>query len=534
MDYLKFGACVDLVKSRTNILEIFSKYTKLRENGKVYVGKCPFHKDEGESLTVNPIEGKYYCFGCHAGGDVFNFLARAENVSLSEALELQAKSVGLDISFTNVNLEDERVNLRNRALIEVNDYAKDFYHEILTKTDEGAACRKYLESRGISKREIEKFQMGFAPNVNGKLSAYLDEYGFKFEVILQTGLVEANSEGFDDKFQDCITIPIINNFGQTIALIGQIFNFNKKVYYETEGISKQYIFPRESPIFNSYQLIFGLNEARNFIVKSESVIVAANCLDAIYLKRTGIENVVATFDGTLTKWQAEILAQFAKKIIFCLKDGGTLPIEESTITAVASKEVKLLVAALPKEIYEYVGENGKDIFLQSLKDAVSFKEYTFAKTTYDAIEKKKLEDKNSYENLIKHKPIVPKLGVAILKVVCRDPALFKHFINVVPNEIFDARHQRAIEYLKVCLDENSRPLKKGAEIFFEGNPDKEFQDILENALPLSDEERLACEDALDYLLKRLWAKDYLTTKADALIEQEKIEKLSQMNNDKEY
>ena len=528
MDYLKFSACVKLVKSQTNILEIFSKHTTLREDGKIYAGKCPFHKDEGESLTVNPDEGIYYCRGCHAGGDVFNFMARAENISLAEALELQAKSVGLDIYSTNINLEDERVNIRIRALTEVNDYARDFYHEILTKTDEGDSCRKYLESRGISKREIEKFQLGFAPNVNGKLSAYLEDYGFKFELTLQAGLVEATSEGFNDKFQDCVTIPIINHFGQTTALIGQISYFDKKILYEMDGVTAPYIFPRESPVFNRYQLIFGLNEARNFIVKSKCAIIVENCLDAIYLVGAGVENVVATFEKTLTAGQAEILVRLTEKIIFCLKEGDTLPIDENTKKILSASQTKFFVAALPIDPYDYVSENGKDIFLQTLEGAIPFKEYKFQKTTYAAIENKKLENENSYENLIKYKPIVPKLGVAILKVVCRDPALFRHFIKIVPGEIFDARHQRAIEYLKICLDENSRPIKEGAEIFFEGNLDKEFQDIIENAVPLSDIERTACEDAFDYLLKRIREKDYSTKSTEALISDKMLTKLSQM------
>ena len=528
MDYLKVGACVKLVKSQTNILEIFSKHTTLRENGEVYVGKCPFHEDDGESLTVNPNEGIYYCRSCHAGGDVFNFMARAGNISLAEALELQAKSVGVDIYSAKINLENERVNIRLRALTEVNDYARDFYHEILTKTDEGNSCRKYLESRGISKREIEKFQLGFAPNVNGKLSTYLDDYGFKFELTLQAGLVEATAEGFVDKFQDCITIPIINQFGQTTALIGQISDFEKKIFYETDGIATPYIFPRESPVFNRHQIIFGLNAARNFIDRSKTVIIVENCLDAIYLVGAGVENVVATFERTLSVGQSKILVKIAEKIIFCLKDGNALSIDEDAAKIISTSTAKLFVAALPNNPYDYVSENGKDNFLQSLKNAVSLDKYEFAKKTYAAIEKKKLENKNSYENLIKHKPIVPKLGVAILKVVCRDPALFRHFIKLVPVAIFDARHQRAIEYLKVCLDENSRPLKKGAEIFFEGKPDKEFQDILENPAPLSDKERIACEDAFDYLLRRLREKDYSAKSTDALISDKILAELSQM------
>ena len=527
MDYLKFSACVNLVKSKTNILEIFSKYAKLRENGKFYVGNCPFHEDKNESLTVNPIEGIYYCFGCHAGGDVFNFMARAENISLAEALELQAKNVGVDIYSTKFNLEDERVNNRLKALTEVNDYARDFYHELLTNGDEGDSCRKYLESRGISKREIEKFQLGFAPNVNGKLSAYLEDYGFKFELILQAGLVDATPDGFLDRLQDCITIPILNQFGQTTALIGQISDFEKKVFYETEGVTSQFIFPRETPIFNSNKLIFGLNAAKNAIVKSNSVIAVDNCLDAIGLIGAGVENVIATFDKTLTAGQAEILTRLAEKIIFCLKDGDALPIDEDALRIISSNDVKFFVAALPKNPSEYISENGKDIFLQKINDAVIFDNYKLHKRTY------LIEEKNSYPKLMKS-PIIKKMGAAILKVACRDPSVLRYVIAILPQEVFDERHRQAIEYLKICLDENSPPDKEGAAIFFEGNVDEDFLNIIENNAPLTEIDKLAFEDAIDYLLNVVWEEDYSTTKLDALISQEKLTELLQMTKYREF
>ena len=538
MDYLKFSAYVKLVKSRSDILQIFSKYTTLRENGKVYVGKCPLHEDDGESLTLNPNEGIYYCYGCHAGGDVFNFVARAENLSLEEAVKLQANFVGVDINSPNLNLDDERSNIRNRALLEVNDYARDFYHELLTKTDEGESCRKYLQSRGITKREIGKFQLGFAPNVIGKLAAYLEDYGFKFELILQAGLVDATPEGFLDKFQDCVTIPILNQFGQTTALIGQISDFEKKFFYETEGLTTPYIFPKDGPIFNKSQLIFGLNEARNFIVKSNFVIVVENCLDAICLAGAGVENVVATFDKTLTQWQAEKLTLLTKKIIFCLKDGDTLPIDEETTKSLSLNKASFFIVVLPNNPYEYVNENGKDIFLQALENAIPFKEYKFLQTTYEKLEKKKsLATENQSADLIKYPPIVPKLGMAILKMACRDPAVFRYVKAVIPMNIFSEQHQKAIEYLKICLDENSPPDKEGAAIFFEGNIDKDFLDILnimEKGAPLNDIERLAFEDALEYLLKRIRGKDLSDKIADALISQDKIAELSQMFSYKDF
>ena len=103
--------------------------------------------------------------------------------------------------------------------------------------------------------------------------------------------------------------------------------------------------------------------------------------------------------------------------------------------------------------------------------------------------------------------------------------------------IFSEQHQKAIEYLKICLDENSPPDKEGAAIFFEGNIDKDFLDILnimEKGAPLNDIERLAFEDALEYLLKRIRGKDFSDKIADALISQDKIAELSQMFSYKDF
>ena len=183
-------------------------------------------------------------------------MCRMQNISLKEAAELQAKDLKFELYSTKINFDDERITRQNRELTEINNYAQNFYHEILTTAEEGDVCRKYLESRGITKKEIEKFQLGFAPNHDRALTTFLDEYDFKLYEMIQSGLVEGTDEGFTDKFRDCITIPIQNQFGIT-ALIGRVLNFEKKIFYESEGVSSKYVYTKENPIFNRRQIIFG-------------------------------------------------------------------------------------------------------------------------------------------------------------------------------------------------------------------------------------------------------------------------------------
>ena len=519
MDYWQLSERVKLVQSKLDIYEIVSKYVTLRKDGELYFGRCPFHEDEGESLAVNPIEGKFYCVGCHAGGSTLNFVARVQNISLIEAFELQAKNFDLKFDSTKIDFDAERIERRNRELAEINDYARDFYHEILMNAAEGETCRKYLESRGIKKREIEKFQLGFTPNNAKDLTAFLDGYDFKLYEIIQSGLVESTDEGFNDKFRECVTIPILNRFGNTTALIGQILDYDKKVFYESEGITSKYVYPKESSVFNQRQLIFGLNAARSEIVKSNSVIVVEDCLDAVYLSSAGIENVIAVFAKTLNVEQAEILSVLAKRIIFCLKTGDAIEIEEDVLTSIARQGGKIFIAALSESIYEFVSKNGTEIFRQSLDGSLPFDDYEFSKRGYDESKAtQKIVPVNQNSQTIFESLSMRRAGEAVLKIACRDAGIFKYAMAVLPKEFFSESQQALIEYLTICLDENSRPNKEGAAIFFDGKVDENILNMLENSQSPTDSERLAFEDGMDFLLKKLRRVNYSQIKIKAVTE----------------
>ncbi|MBN9492596.1 DNA primase, partial [bacterium] len=61
---------------------------QLRPIGGRLTGVCPFHGDTRPSLLVYPATQSYYCFGCGAGGDVIDFVARLHKVDFKEAVEM--------------------------------------------------------------------------------------------------------------------------------------------------------------------------------------------------------------------------------------------------------------------------------------------------------------------------------------------------------------------------------------------------------------------------------------------------------------
>ena len=55
--------------------------------------RCPFHEDRHPSLKLN--EDYFYCFGCHATGDVINFTAKLWDLSPHDAAEKLMDDFGI-------------------------------------------------------------------------------------------------------------------------------------------------------------------------------------------------------------------------------------------------------------------------------------------------------------------------------------------------------------------------------------------------------------------------------------------------------
>ena len=146
MDYVIVSENFNSVRNSLKIEEVIANHTNLRKDGHLYFCRCPLHKDEGESMIINPEVGFFYCRECHAGGDVFRFIAMMEKVSIYEASETQAKKINAELSPSRMNFVEQQERTAVREITEINNFARDFYHEILTSRDEGEECRKFLNS----------------------------------------------------------------------------------------------------------------------------------------------------------------------------------------------------------------------------------------------------------------------------------------------------------------------------------------------------------------------------------------------------
>ncbi len=68
--------------TKVDLVSIVQQKVALRRAGKDLIGKCPFHKDQAESLSVDSSKNLYYCYDCGSNGSVVKFVEQfSETIS---------------------------------------------------------------------------------------------------------------------------------------------------------------------------------------------------------------------------------------------------------------------------------------------------------------------------------------------------------------------------------------------------------------------------------------------------------------------
>jgi len=136
------------IRDRASIVEVISDVVTLKKAGRNYMGLCPFHAEKTPSFTVNEEKGIFHCFGCRAGGSVFQFLMQYDHLTFPEAVERVAKRYGITVERSGA---PERSGERE-TLYYINERAAANYQRVLLHHPEGKKALDYLKSRGMKRR----------------------------------------------------------------------------------------------------------------------------------------------------------------------------------------------------------------------------------------------------------------------------------------------------------------------------------------------------------------------------------------------
>lgn len=347
---------IDELKDRLDIVDIISEYVNLKRAGSSFKGLCPFHNEKTPSFSVARERGYFHCFGCHERGDAISFIMKIENLNYVDALKFLADKYGMTLEESYSS--QESIDRRKR-LYEINSMAAKFYMKNLLTDD---FPQEYMQKRGLSKRILNRFFLGYAKNDNG-LYEYLKSKGVEDSEMLELGLVSQFNNRIVDKFQDRLIFPILNNKNKVIGFGGRTLTNNKIKYLNSP----------ESEIFKKRNNIYGVN-VLNKIRNRNKIILVEGYMDVIGLYNKGIDYSAATLGTALTEEQARIIKRYGNEI-YIAYDGDTAGIK-ATLRAIdifKNMDVQLEILEFPDGMDpdEYIGKYGLEEFEKLLKNSTN-------------------------------------------------------------------------------------------------------------------------------------------------------------------
>jgi DNA primase len=294
---------IERLRSTVSIVDTIQQYVALKRVGRNWVGLCPFHAEKSGSFNVREETGRYKCFGCDKGGDVFTFVQEIEHLDFPGAVEHLAAKAGIQLNYTTTGQSKERA--RRKQLVEAMNDAVEWYHQRLLTDPDARGARDYLRRRGLAGDIARQFKLGWAPDDWDSLSRGL---GSSPDVMQSVGLAFRNKRNkMQDSFRARVMFPIFSESGEALAFGGRILpGSDDPAKYKNSS---------ETPIYTKSKVLYGLNWAKADIAKHDQVVVCEGYTDVIGFHRAGVPRAVATCGTALTEEHVRLLKRYASRVV---------------------------------------------------------------------------------------------------------------------------------------------------------------------------------------------------------------------------
>ena len=399
-------AFLDELNARNPIEDVVGQYVALTRRGSNLFGLCPFHGEKTPSFSVAPEKGIFYCFGCHKGGGVVNFIMEIENLTYGDAVRFLAKRAGLEVPDDGAYQSQYKKKERLWALCRA---AAQFYHAQL-KTPAGEEARAYLQKRGVSGQTVTRFGLGYSPNRWTALLDVMTAKGYTKEELLEAGLLSQNRDKgtLYDRFRNRLMFPIRNIRGQVIA-------FSARTMI---GEEPKYINTGDTPIFTKGSEVFGLYEARKSIQDKKRVIVVEGQMDVIQLSQAGFGEACAPLGTAIRAEHIERLLKMTDHVIFSFdgdaagRKAAKRAMDLSLPLLDDAQKVSFVFLPEGEDPDSLVKKSGAPAFEEMLKKALPLSSYLIEALS-QGLDLAVLEDRNAF--IEEASPLVRKTKSPLLR-----------------------------------------------------------------------------------------------------------------------
>ncbi|MFH1905571.1 MAG: DNA primase [bacterium] len=355
---------IENIQQQSDIVSVISSYIPLKQVGRSFKALCPFHHEKTPSFIVSPEKQIFHCFGCGAGGNVFGFIVKYENMTFIEAVESLADKAGISIA-------RQKINTDVLDLYRVNNIVSDHFTNMLINSSEGKHAYAYLKNRGIDSQIIKDFKLGYAPISPKSLLEFA-----KGEKISEAALVKAGIIAYDSReknryvrFKNRIIFPVHNTQGKIVGFAGRALD---------DKTLPKYLNSPQTDLYNKSNILYGLNIAKKEIADNKHAVIVEGYMDLLSLYQAGFLNVVASSGTSLTVQQAKLLLRYATKATI-VYDGDTAGTKATLrgldILVEQGLMVKIVRLPVGEDPDSFLNRYGKNKFSNMLEEAVDIITY---------------------------------------------------------------------------------------------------------------------------------------------------------------
>ena len=363
---------ISRVRDSVDIVDLVSGYVSLKKTGKNYVGLCPFHTEKTPSFTVNTDKQIFHCFGCGAGGDVFNFLESQEGLNFPEALRQLAGKAGITLPESRPRAGEKKSDDERKALLHIIADAAGFFKGEL-EGPAGSAARAYLAKRGLTETAVRDFSLGYARPEWDALLRHLKQKGYPAGLMEKAGLIVKRNEGEGhyDRFRGRIIFPIRDLSGNVIAFGGRVMDDSLPKYLNSP----------ETPLYSKSHVLYCLDRAKEQGRKLGYFIIVEGYLDAIACHQFGVQNAVATLGTALTEGHLRQMRRFAQKLVLIFDpDPAGVKATLRGLDLFIAAGMKVNVVSLPDgdDPDTFLQKHGHDAFAARLRESAKFMDFVLS------------------------------------------------------------------------------------------------------------------------------------------------------------
>ncbi|MCA9762141.1 MAG: DNA primase [Gemmatimonadetes bacterium] len=348
---------VERVRDTADLLEIVQESVQLKRTGADWRGPCPFHGGTNRNFSVVPRKNMYYCFVCHAAGDVFTWYRERFGMDYPTAVREVARRYGITIPEST-----ERIGPDPREpLYQACDAAMQWYATRLREAPDAEPARRYLQDRQIMLDAAGELRLGWAPRSGEDFLVAMRSLGIADAALEEAALVTRRDDGtLAPRFRNRVLFPIHDLRGRAVGFGGRLLGPGEPKYLNSP----------ETPIFHKGEQLYHMDVARLAIRKAEVALVVEGYFDVIRLSLAGIDHVVAPLGTALTEAQAKLLRRYGAEVVLIYdSDAAGLKASFRAADTLLAEGARVRVVTMPDgEDPDTLVQRGGAAALQALID----------------------------------------------------------------------------------------------------------------------------------------------------------------------